>query len=97
MSLAEKLTQTKRSEPGLPCGIAKVLSVLQGDDREALELVLSSAPKTGVVSNRQLHEILLSEGHDIAYSSVALHRRKQCRCFVGKNSDIRQEIIRKEP
>ena len=95
MSLADKLSKTQRSETGLPCGVAKVLSEVEGEDKEALELVFQSRSVSGTISNRQIHDILLSEGHDIAYSSIALHRRQQCRCFVGKNSQIRQDIARK--
>lgn len=91
MSLAEKLKEAKRSEPGLPCGVAKVLNELRGEDREALELVFSTRSKSGTISNRQVHEILLSEGYDIAFASISLHRRQQCRCFTGKNGVARQE------
>lgn len=96
MGLADKLKTVKRSETGLPCGVAKLLSELQGEDKEALELVFATRSKSGTISNRQLHEILLSEGHDIAFASINLHRRQQCRCFVGKNSKIRQDIVRKD-
>jgi hypothetical protein len=82
MGLAEKLSLTERPEPGLPCGMSKLLEAITGEDREALLAVLESR---GRISNRQIHEILLSEGHDVAFSSVSLHRRKQCRCFTGKN------------
>jgi hypothetical protein len=94
MGLAEKLSTAKRTEPGLPCGISKVMSEVKGEDRKALEIVLSSPTKGTNISNRQIHEILLGEGYDVAYSSVALHRRQQCRCFVGKNSERRQEITK---
>jgi len=96
MGLADKLKTTQRSEPGLPCGVGRLLSELKGEDKEALELVFSTRSKSGTISNRQLHEILLGEGYDIAFASINLHRRQQCRCFVGKNSKVRQEIIRKD-
>jgi len=94
MGLADKLNSIKRTEPGLPCGVARVLAAVEGEDKEALELVFQTRSEAGTISNRQIHEILLSEGYDISHSSIALHRRKQCRCFVGKNSQIRQEIAR---
>lgn len=93
MSLASKLTTATRSQTGLPCGVAKLFSELQGEDKEALEIVLNTPTGGGAISNRQIHEILMSEGHDIAFSSVSLHRRKQCRCFVGKDSQRRQELV----
>lgn len=94
MSLSDKL-KTHRSEPGLPCGVGKLLKELNGDDREALEAVFSERSKPGTISNVQIHEILLGEGHDIAFASISMHRRKQCRCFVGKFSQMRQEIAKK--
>lgn len=91
MSLAERLKSANRSEPGLPCGIGKLLSELEGDDREALMVVFSTRSVSGTISNRQIHEILISEGHDVAYASIALHRRQQCRCYTGKNSQMRKD------
>lgn len=44
------------------------------------------------VSNRQIHEILIDEGHDIAFASIRLHRSKQCRCYIGKDSERRRQI-----
>lgn len=87
MSLAQKLTQTARPEPGLPCGVSKLLEVITGEDKEALESVLEAR---GRISNRQIHEILLGEGYDVTFSSISLHRRKQCRCFTGKNRALAQ-------
>lgn len=95
MSLADKLSTT-RSETGLPCGVGKLLSELVGEDKLALEAVFSQRSKPGTISNRQVHEILLSEGHDIAFASISMHRRRQCRCFVGKNSQLRQELAKKD-
>lgn len=92
MSLAEKLKEAKRSEPGLPCGVGKLLGELSGEDKEALELIFSSRSRSGTISNRQVHDILISEGHDIAFASISLHRRQQCRCFTGKNSQIRKSL-----
>jgi hypothetical protein len=59
------------------------------EDKITLELILF--PKNEKVkrfSNRQIYELLISEKHDIAQSSIALHRRKQCRCFTGINARI---------
>lgn len=91
MSLAERLKSANRSEPGLPCGIGKILSEVEGEDKEALEIVFATRSVAGTISNRQIHEILISEGHDVAYASIALHRRQQCRCFTGKNSKVRKD------
>jgi len=92
MSLAEKLSSLTPSAPGLPCGIARILSQLDEKDKEALEAVMSVRSVPGGISNRQVHDILLNEGHDIAFASIRLHRSKQCRCFIGKNSERRIAI-----
>jgi len=92
MGLAEKLQALPPSVAGLPCGVAKVLFSLEQTDREALEAVMAIRSVPGsTISNRQIHEILISEGHDIAFASIRLHRSKQCRCFVSK--EIRQQRI----
>jgi hypothetical protein len=92
MSLAEKLKQTKRSEPGLPCGVGKLLQELDGEDKEALMMVFSSRSRSSTISNKQLHDILISEGHEVAFASVRLHRLQQCRCYVSKNGIMRQQL-----
>lgn len=92
MSLAAKLSELAPSSPGLPCGIARILQKLDGDDKFALEAIANTHYVSGGVSNRQIHEILLSEGYDIAFSSIRLHRSKHCRCYIGKNSEVRVAI-----
>lgn len=85
MSLADKLNNATRSQPGLPCGVGKLLKELKGEDKEALELIFSTRSVSGTVSNRQVHKILLEEGYEIAFASISLHRRKQCRCYTSRD------------
>jgi len=92
MSLAEKLNKITPSAPGLPCGIAKILAGLATEERKALETVMGVRSVPGGISNRQVHEILLDEGYDIAFASIRLHRSQQCRCYIGKNSARRVAI-----
>ena len=92
MSLADKLKEATRTEPGLPCGVGRLLQQLTGEDKEALEIIFSSRSRSGTISNRQVHEILISEGHDVAFASVRVHRLQQCRCYVGKNGSKRKEL-----
>lgn len=92
MSLADKLKSAQRSEPGLPCGVGRLLGELTGEDKEALELIFSSRSRSGTISNKQVHDILISEGHDVAFASVRVHRLQQCRCYVGKNSPARKQL-----
>jgi hypothetical protein len=94
LSLADKLKTATRSEPGLPCGVGKLLQKLEGEDKEALEIIFSSRSRSGTISNRQVHDILISEGHEVAFASIRLHRLQQCRCYTGINSPLRRENLR---
>lgn len=89
MSLAKKISELKPVGPGLPCGIGKILLQLEGEDREALNMLVKSPYVSGGVSNRMIFDLLDSEGYKIALASVRLHRSKQCRCYIGKNSIYR--------
>jgi len=87
--LAQKVSELTAPQFGLPCGVTKVLSVMDEDDKNTLELILfPQSDKEKRISNRQIKELLISEGYDIALSYLALHRRKQCRCFTGINARI---------
>jgi hypothetical protein len=91
MSLSDRLSKIAPSESGLPCGVSKILKEMPEKDVKALEAVLAvDTSDSRRISNRQIHDVLLSEGYDIAYASIALHRRKQCRCFVGKSTRPKQ-------
>jgi len=86
MSLSDKLKKANKAERGLPCGVGKLLSIVSDEDKEALELIFSTKAGNGAVSNIKIHEIIRSEGHDIAFASIRLHRSKTCRCYIGKAS-----------
>jgi len=86
MSLSEKLKIATKAERGLPCGVGKLLSIVSDEDKEALELIFSTKAGNGAVSNIKIHEIIRSEGHDIAFASIRLHRSKTCRCYIGRVS-----------
>ena len=84
MRLLERLANAKPKESGLPCGVSKILSEMSEEEQNALVEVLFAQPRT--ISNAQLQEILIEEGYDISNTSITLHRRKQCRCFVGRTT-----------
>jgi hypothetical protein len=88
MSLSEKLKIATKAERGLPCGVGKLLSLVSDEDKEALELIFSTKAGNGAVSNIKIHEIIRSEGHDIAFASIRLHRSKTCRCYIGKVNQV---------
>lgn len=82
--LAEKMSQVAAPKFGLPCGMSTVLNQMDEEDRQALEIVLFvDNENVKRLSNRQIYEILISENYNVAQSSIAQHRRKQCRCFSG--------------
>jgi hypothetical protein len=86
MSLSEKLKKANKAERGLPCGVGKLLSIVSDEDKEALELIFSTKAGNGAVSNIKIHEIIRSEGHDIAFASIRLHRGQRCRCYIGQEA-----------
>lgn len=86
MSLVERLANAKPKPSGLPCGIFRISEQMSEEDRTALEGVLFSEPRT--ISNAQLQQILIEEGYDVSGASIKLHRRRQCRCFVGRDARI---------
>ena len=93
MSLSEKLKKANKAERGLPCGIGKLLSIVSDEDKEALELIFSTKAGNGAVSNIKIHEIIRSEGHDIAFASIRLHRSKTCRwCYIGKTNQLKKHL-----
>jgi hypothetical protein len=92
MSLSEKLKKANKAERGLPCGIGKLLSIVSDEDKKALEIIFSTKAGNGAVSNIKIHEIIRSEGHDIAFSSIRLHRSKTCRCYIGKVNQVNIQL-----
>jgi hypothetical protein len=88
MSLTERLATAKPSRSGLPCGIDGAMQKMSKTDRESLLDVLYGSGAIGRerISNIQIHTILQEEGYDVALSSVALHRRCECRCYIGKEA-----------
>lgn len=88
MGIANKLTAATKARTGLPCSVSVLLEKLNDEDREALENILSTSNSKShnAISSRQIYEIVVSEGHDVAYTSIANHRRRACRCFAENSS-----------
>ena len=87
--LAQRASELSTPNFGLPCGVSKVVEKMDKEDSETLELLLFPVSETAKrFSNRQIYDLLISEKFDIARSSIALHRRKQCRCFTGMNARL---------
>lgn len=94
MSLADKLKEATRTGPGLPCGVSVLLESLQGEDKQALEFIFATKSERGTIPNTKIHKILISEGYDIAFASIRLHRGQRCRCFTGANGLLRKSSNR---
>jgi len=86
MSLLQRLDDMKPRESGLPCGVTRVMEKMADEDKKALEGYMFSAPR--LLSNAQIQEALIAENYDITYSSISVHRRKQCRCFIGRQTRV---------
>lgn len=91
MSLAEKFKSLEPAKPGLPCGVAKMMETMSDSDQELLNSVLfnENGAANKRASNTKIYQILTEEGYNIAPSSIAQHRRKQCRCFVGAQARLK--------
>lgn len=95
LSLLEKLEEAANRGylgPGLPCGVTALLQKLEGEEKKVLELLFSTPAGKNTIANTKLHEILIGEGHNIAFASIRHHRSKQCRCFTGAHG-----LLRKKP
>ena len=86
MGLSDTLKATLPTQTGLPCGFLTLLESLNDKDRTSLVEAMSIPLGEPRLSNRQIHKILLDEGHDIAFASISTHRRKQCRCYTTRES-----------
>lgn len=84
MALADRLSSMIPKQSGLPCSMGRALSSMEHEDYEVIEKALFDEART--LSNVQLVEALQEEGYDVTYSAVSLHRRKACRCFIGRQS-----------
>jgi hypothetical protein len=75
MSITDKLASAVPSKAGKGCGMCSVLEQLDNQDREAIISTLSiPANDPQRITDRQISEILKSEGYDISPNSVYRHR-----------------------
>ena len=76
MSITDKLAGTVPVKAGKSCAMCAVLEQLKVEDKEAIINAMSvhiSEPKR--ITDRQIADILQSEGYDISPNSVYRHRR----------------------
>lgn len=78
--LADRVALIQKTVAGKACGIAPILDSLTGEDKESL-IALLDRDSFGDVSNPTIHKFLIDEGYNVNFSSVRVHRQKNCRCF----------------
>lgn len=76
MSIADKLDGAMPNKFGKSCGLCAILEQLSEEDKEAIIQTLS-IPVTDPqrITDRQIADILQSEGYEISPNSVYRHRR----------------------
>jgi predicted HAD superfamily hydrolase len=76
MSITEKLTSAVPSKAGKGCGMCSVLEQLNDEDRVAI-ISAMRVPITVQqrITDRQIADILQSEGYEISHNSVYRHRQ----------------------
>jgi hypothetical protein len=76
MSITDKLANAVPVKVGKSCAMCSVLEQLKKEDREAIvEAMLVPISEIRRITDRQLADILQSEGYDISPNSVYRHRR----------------------
>lgn len=79
MSLAERITETPERKFGLPCSVAVLLNTLEGDELEALLLMLGNDEDRGWAAG-DIYDALKAEGYSVGFQSINRHRGNKCRC-----------------
>ena len=85
MSLRDRETTHPAAGQGLPCPIARIMTLLDPDDRATLDEWMAQPPgMKGRRSDRMIADDLTAEtGESIGDYQVGPHRRGACRCFRG--------------
>lgn len=81
--LAQVIEELKgQAIPGPECGVVRVLSSLEGADRDAVMAQLQTKTgDTGALTASQLTLALRRAGFTLSTNTVQRHRRGVCRCF----------------
>jgi site-specific recombinase XerC len=76
MSITDKLASATPTKAGKGCGMCSVLEQLNKEDTEAIIQTLSiPANDPQRITDRQISEILKSEGYEVSLNSVYRHRQ----------------------
>ena len=76
MSITDKLASAVPNRSGKGCAMCSVLAQLNDQDKEAI-ISAMRVPVTELqrITDRQIAEILQSEGYEISFNSVYRHRQ----------------------
>lgn len=76
MSIIDKLASAIPNRAGKGCAMCSVLAQLNDQDKEAI-ISAMSVPVTELqrITDRQIADILQSEGYEISFNSVYRHRQ----------------------
>jgi hypothetical protein len=76
MSIVDKLASVVPNRSGKGCGACLVLEQLKDEDREAI-IAAMSVPVSDQrrITDRQIADILKSEGYDVSTNSLYRHRQ----------------------
>lgn len=84
MSLSDQIKAESTKVITKRCKIGVILLDLTQEDRDSLIQAFDKpAHSLGGLSNTKIHKILISEGFEIALSTVDRHRNKDCGCFMA--------------
>jgi hypothetical protein len=64
---------------GSPCSVGALLGQLDGDELEALRLMLGTPDKRGWAAG-DIYDALTAEGYAVSYQQINRHRGGKCRC-----------------
>jgi hypothetical protein len=76
MSITDKLSSAVPNRAGKGCGMCSVLMQLNEEDKQSIISALAvPASDQQRITDKQIADILKSEGYDVSYNSVYRHRQ----------------------
>ena len=80
MALSDRITEARPAPiHGYPCSVGALLDTLEGDELEALKVMLGTREKPGW-SAADIYAALTDEGYKVGHQTINRHRGGKCRC-----------------
>lgn len=83
MALTDRLDKRPVSRHGLPCSVGQLLQTLEGEELEALQIMLGDPHKRDGWTATDIWTALTAEGYKVGYQTINRHRGGKCRCNQG--------------